>query len=650
MMFRRNPLDGLADTGLQVSTQAQHSNRIKKLPPLLVNQLAAGEVVTRPASVVKELIENALDAGARQIDVRITQGGMGIIEVADDGCGIHPEDMVMAVTRFATSKIADVAHLQGIATLGFRGEALAATAAVSRLSLTSCCDDSGIGRQLNVAGILEDTPQLVPVVHRRGTTVSVKDLYFNVPARRGNLKAISTEFMHIETVVKQLALVASDVSFSLWHNDKRRFNFAAIHAEPSSPLTVSSSNLASEALSTQVMQALLTRLKSVLPPSHEQASLLHDNNLQVLSLDLEALRVQYEGMRGINRSQEPLGIEGLIIPSTKALANHPYKLIYINGRLVKDKRIAQSLRESINGFDHIASLGYVLFFNLPKAWLNLNVHPSKLCIKIQNLANVMAHFEVGVREALQRWQKRQPIIQPIVQPPQYQINAQASVQAAQSHSHQISVSQGSKRIAPSNHIDYPHNSSATASETTVPQLKQPVQTNESIAYYQTQGHHGQYTQSHPHVVSDSRLSGFDTVTDLPPVSLTQKDGPVQCLYLLKDSLLKECLLSDSLLSDQQLALLQIQHTLYVFLETELIRWLQASFCTLLEDEWQRHYKDYQACVSQGQKLAWINTQLQNLAKAAQNQWKQPWCKQLADQALGELPLSQLIQLILKNDP
>jgi Fic family protein len=120
--------------------------------------------------------------------------------------------------------------------------------------------------------------------------------------------------------------------------------------------------------------------------------------------------------------------------------------------------------------------------------------------------------------------------------------------------------------------------------------------------------------------------------------------------LLKDSLLKESLLSDSLLSDQQLALLQIQHTLYVFLETELIRWLQASFCTLLEGEWQRHYKDYQACVSQGQKLAWINTQLQNLAKAAQNQWKQPWSKQLADQALGELPLSQLIQLILKNDP
>lgn len=212
----------------QSSSVVSETNRIKKLPPLLVNQLAAGEVVTRPASVVKELIENAIDAGAKNIDIRITQGGMGVIEVSDDGCGIHPDDMIMAVTRFATSKIADVAHLQGIATLGFRGEALAATAAVSRLTLTSCSDDSGIGRELNVAGILDDTPKLTPVVHARGTMVTVRDLYFNVPARRGNLKSISTEYAHIEMVVKQLALVASDVSFNLWHNDKRRFNFESI--------------------------------------------------------------------------------------------------------------------------------------------------------------------------------------------------------------------------------------------------------------------------------------------------------------------------------------------------------------------------------------------------------------------------------------
>jgi len=118
------------------------NSRIKKLSPLLINQLAAGEVVTRPAAVVKELLENAIDAGASNIEIRITQGGMGMIEVLDNGTGIHPDDMVMAITRHATSKVADVANLHGITTLGFRGEALAATAAVSRLTLTSSHDAS----------------------------------------------------------------------------------------------------------------------------------------------------------------------------------------------------------------------------------------------------------------------------------------------------------------------------------------------------------------------------------------------------------------------------------------------------------------------------------------------------------------------------
>lgn len=378
------------------------SNRIKKLPPLLVNQLAAGEVVTRPASVVKELIENAIDAGAKHIDIRITQGGMGIIEVADDGCGIHPDDMIMAVTRFATSKIADVAHLQGIATLGFRGEALAATAAVSRLTLTSCSDDSGIGRELNVAGILEDTPQLIPVVRSKGTTVTVKDLYFNVPARRGNLKSISTEYAHIEMVVKQLALVSSDVSFSLWHNDKRRFNFESI---ASSDKGTTYSIRGSEAMKSTVMQSVLARLTALLPTSHDQAELFSDSNLQPINISLEGLRPQSAWQEG---TEENLAITGFLIPSPRALSSSSYKLIYINGRLVKDRRISQSIRDSAANLSGINSLGYVLFFNLPKAWLNLNVHPSKQCIKIQNLANVMAHLEIGVRDALQLWQYRQP--------------------------------------------------------------------------------------------------------------------------------------------------------------------------------------------------------------------------------------------------
>lgn len=379
------------------------SNRIKKLPPLLVNQLAAGEVVTRPASVVKELIENAIDAGAQHIDIRITQGGMGIIEVADDGCGIHPDDMVMAVTRFATSKIADVAHLQGIATLGFRGEALAATAAVSRLTLTSCSDDSGIGRQLNVAGILEDTPQMLPVVRARGTTVTVKDLYFNVPARRGNLKSISTEYAHIEMVVKHLALVASDVSFSLWHNDKRRFNFESINSVVKGQANIAV--LGSEAMKSNVMQSVLLRLMALIPTTHDQTQLFDESNLQPLNISLEGLH--YQTQESWQKStQEPLSINGFLIPSSKALLNANYKLIYINGRLVKDRRIAQSIRESTSSLPEDYSLGYVLFFNLPKGWLNLNVHPSKQNIKIQNLANIVAHLEVGVRDALQQWQLR----------------------------------------------------------------------------------------------------------------------------------------------------------------------------------------------------------------------------------------------------
>ena len=386
----------------QAATAAGGSNRIKKLPPLLVNQLAAGEVVTRPASVVKELIENAIDAGAKHIDIRITQGGMGIIEVSDDGCGIHPDDMIMAVTRFATSKIADVAHLQGIATLGFRGEALAATAAVSRLTLTSCSDDSGIGRELNVAGILEDTPQLIPVVRSRGTTVTVKDLYFNVPARRGNLKSISTEYAHIEMVVKQLALVASDVSFTLWHNDKRRFNFESI---VSSDKGATYSTSGSEAMKSTVMQSVLARLTALLPTSHDQVELFSDSNLQPININLEGLRPQSTWQENV---EDHLAITGFLIPSPKALSSSTYKLIYINGRLVKDRRISQSIRDSAANLPGINSLGYVLFFNLPKAWLNLNVHPTKQCIKIQNLANVMAHLEVGVRDGLQLWQHRQP--------------------------------------------------------------------------------------------------------------------------------------------------------------------------------------------------------------------------------------------------
>ncbi|MGO2997043.1 MAG: DNA mismatch repair endonuclease MutL [Moraxellaceae bacterium] len=349
-----------------------HNTRIKKLSPLLINQLAAGEVVTRPAAVVKELLENAIDAGATDIEIRITQGGMGMIEVVDNGVGIHPDDMVMAITRHATSKVADVANLHGITTLGFRGEALAAMAAVSRLTLTSSHDESGIGRQLQVAGVLDDTPKLTPVVHNRGTTIIVKDLYFNVPARRSNLKSIATEFGHIETIVREVALARADITLTLFHDNKKRLSLTA-HASHND--------------------------NGRLPlPRLEQATgmSLTDNALKV-SIDLSSLLQQ-----PIEHDYDSLlaypSISGWLWPMTDEQKDLP-KLIYVNGRLVKEALISNQMRQLAQSVQ-LASMGYALYFELPTQWLNVNVHPSKQRIKISPLNNIMAHLSHTIRSQL----------------------------------------------------------------------------------------------------------------------------------------------------------------------------------------------------------------------------------------------------------
>ncbi|MEL0619358.1 DNA mismatch repair endonuclease MutL [Psychrobacter proteolyticus] len=355
-----------------------HPNtRIKKLSPLLVNQLAAGEVVTRPAAVVKELLENAIDAGATNIEVRITQGGMGLIEVVDNGVGIHPDDMVMAITRHATSKVADVANLHGITTLGFRGEALAAMAAVSRLTLTSSHDESGIGRQLQVAGVLDDTPKLLPVVHNRGTTIVVKDLYFNVPARRGNLKSIATEFGHIETIVREVALARADVALTLFHDNKQRLSLSA------SATSISGNNDNND-----------SRLP--LPRLEQATGMALTDNALAISIDLSSLvqsSVAYDDSNGNHAA-----ISGWLWPLHHEKSDLP-KLIYVNGRLVKEALISNQIRQLAQGAQ-LAGMGYALYFDLPTQWLNINVHPSKQRIKISPLNNIMAHLGHTVRTQL----------------------------------------------------------------------------------------------------------------------------------------------------------------------------------------------------------------------------------------------------------
>ena len=349
--------------------------RIKKLSPLLINQLAAGEVVTRPAAVVKELLENAIDAGATSIEVHITQGGMGMIEVIDDGMGIYPDDMVMAITRHATSKVADVANLHGITTLGFRGEALAAMAAVSRLTLTSSHDNSGVGRQLQVAGVLDDTPKLTPVVHHRGTTIVVKDLYFNVPARRGNLKSIATEFGHIEAIVRDVALARADIALTLFHDNKKRLSLSA---------SVTNSHTGN------IIRLPLPRLEQAtgLP--------LTDSALEI-SIDLSSLIQQPIGYD--NKSIDgQAAISGWLWPMQDEQTALP-KLIYVNGRLVKELLISNQLRQLAQSAQ-LTGMGYALYFDLPTQWLNINVHPSKQRIKISPLNNVMAHLNHAIRAQL----------------------------------------------------------------------------------------------------------------------------------------------------------------------------------------------------------------------------------------------------------
>ena len=194
--------------------------RIKILPQLIANQIAAGEVIERPASVIKELLENSLDAGSQHIQIVVEKSGAQLIRIQDDGFGIHQEDLSLALERHGTSKIHTIDDLERIHSLGFRGEALASIAAVSRVQLISRDVNSEHGWQLRSAPS-EITVSPTPIAHPIGTTITIHDLFFNTPARRKFLRSEKTEFLHIEECLTKIALSRFDVSFEFIHNQKK---------------------------------------------------------------------------------------------------------------------------------------------------------------------------------------------------------------------------------------------------------------------------------------------------------------------------------------------------------------------------------------------------------------------------------------------
>lgn len=304
--------------------------RIEKLSTLLANQIAAGEVIERPASVVKELLENSLDAGATKLDIDIEQGGVRLIRVSDNGSGIHPDDLILAMSRHATSKIKTLDDLEGIFTLGFRGEALASISSVSRLVLTSAVKKNS-GWQVITQGIEKD-PELTPAAHPAGTTVEVRDLFFNTPARRKFLRSEKTEFDHIDETIKRIALSYPAVDFIIKHNQRviRQYRTANSEVE------------------------LAQRIGTLCGPSFVENSLK-------MSAEIAGLK-----------------INGWILSPTFSRAQADLQYFYVNNRIVRDKVVSHAVREAYHDVLYGNRYpGYVLFLEIAPNQVDVNVHPTK---------------------------------------------------------------------------------------------------------------------------------------------------------------------------------------------------------------------------------------------------------------------------------
>jgi len=305
--------------------------RIELLNSRLSNQIAAGEVVERPSSVVKELIENCLDAGATRIDIDIEQGGVKLIRIRDNGRGVHKDDLALALSRHATSKIKELDDLEHIVSLGFRGEALASISSVSRLTLTSGTEEQDTAWQVRAEG-MSMVPVVEAAVHPRGATVEVRDLFFNTPARRKFLKTEKTEYGHLEEVVRRMALSHFGTAFYLRHN-----------------------------------QRSVLQLKA--------ATSLAERERRVASLFGPAFM---ENCFAVEVSRNGLDLSGWVGLPSFSRSQGDQQCFFVNGRIIRDKLVTHAIRQAYH--DVLYSKRhpvYVLFLNLDPALVDVNVHPAK---------------------------------------------------------------------------------------------------------------------------------------------------------------------------------------------------------------------------------------------------------------------------------
>jgi len=326
----------------------RRSRTIQPLPDQLISQIAAGEVVERPASVVKELLENALDAGATSLRITLDEGGVKRIVIADDGCGMPPAELPLALLRHATSKIRSLAELEAVATLGFRGEALASIASVAELFITSRTDECPHATRIDA-----QTGAMSPAAGTVGTTMEVRELYFNTPARRKFLKSEQTELGHCLEVIRRVALARPDVAISVLHNGR-----AVEHWNASDP------------------QARVAKiLGEVFDTAH-------------LPLDERA---------------GPLAVYGCAGLPTASRGRADQQYFFVNGRFVRDKLLTHAVRAAYEDVLHGNRYpSYVLFLDLPPEAVDVNVHPSKIEVRFRDSRSIHQFVFHAVQRALAR--------------------------------------------------------------------------------------------------------------------------------------------------------------------------------------------------------------------------------------------------------